>query len=192
VRGRWPASGVGDHEPSSVLRLLPKATRSASGRRFRHGPMRVRNHNGSALPNAATWGHTIRLLLPTSERAGFGTIHCSSHPKHRRSRHPPFVLGQGRSGRGELVPGGFTEAYNETARREAGREKATMNAVDPEDRPAHLCPSCEATIVQPVSVAGGLVWLVCGRRALRWSIRDRRSTPISEYRGFERRRPLFG
>jgi hypothetical protein len=81
----------------------------------------------------------------------------------------------------------------ETARREAGRQEAmTTSEDDSEDRPGHLCPSCEATIVRVVSVAGGLVWLVCGRCALQWSIRDRRSTPISEYRGFERRRPVFG
>ena len=45
--------------------------------------------------------------------------------------------------------------------------------------------------VIPVSVVGPLVWLVCGRCSLRWSIQERRVHPAAEYRGFDRRRPLF-
>jgi hypothetical protein len=54
------------------------------------------------------------------------------------------------------------------------------------------CPSCLATIVRQVSVVGGRVWLVCERCSLRWSMQERRLQPAAEYRGFERRRPLFG
>ena len=62
----------------------------------------------------------------------------------------------------------------------------------PRDVDDQRCPSCEASLVQQVSVVGGTVWLVCGRCGLRWSIRERRVESSSEYRGFERRRPLFG
>jgi hypothetical protein len=50
---------------------------------------------------------------------------------------------------------------------------------------------CEGTLVRHLSIVGGHVWLICGRYALRWSIRERRVHAASDYRGFERRRPLF-
>ena len=69
----------------------------------------------------------------------------------------------------------------------------TMTRPDrPRDVDEQRCPSCEASLVQQLSVVGGQVWLVCGRCGLRWSIRERRVESDSEYRGFERRRPLFG
>jgi hypothetical protein len=70
----------------------------------------------------------------------------------------------------------------------------TMTGPDrPHDLDEQRCPSCDATLVQHFSVVGGQVWLVCRRCGLRWSIRERRAeSASSEYRGFERRRPLFG
>jgi hypothetical protein len=64
------------------------------------------------------------------------------------------------------------------------------------DRPIGVvcqqCPSCESAEVMRTSVEEGKVWLVCGRCALRWSIAERRSAAASDYRGFERRRPVNG
>jgi ribosomal protein L37AE/L43A len=59
------------------------------------------------------------------------------------------------------------------------------------DRPIGIavqrCPSCESSAVQRFSIVDGKVWLVCGRCDLRWSIAERRSAAVADYRGFERR-----
>jgi transcription elongation factor Elf1 len=67
------------------------------------------------------------------------------------------------------------------------------NAERPPGPNVQQCPSCGSTAVQRLSIVeSGRVWLVCGRCDLRWSIGDRRSPGASDYRGFERRRPLLG
>jgi ribosomal protein L37AE/L43A len=60
------------------------------------------------------------------------------------------------------------------------------------DDDVQQCPSCESPVIHQVSVIGAKVWFVCGRCHLRWHIGERRAALASEYRGFERRRPLIG
>ena len=51
------------------------------------------------------------------------------------------------------------------------------------------CPSCASTSVQRLSIVeSGMVWLICRRCDLRWSIAERRLPSQFEYSGFERRR----
>jgi transcription elongation factor Elf1 len=64
------------------------------------------------------------------------------------------------------------------------------------DRPIAVdrqqCPSCESADEMRTSIEEGKAWLVCGRCDLRWSVAERRSATASDYRGFERRRPVNG
>ena len=63
---------------------------------------------------------------------------------------------------------------------------------DDRERDAQHCPSCEATLVQEVSVVGPLVWLVCGRCSLRWSIQERRVQPSEMLARASCQRTLLG
>ena len=91
---------------------------------------------------------------------------------------------RGRARRGVVVVGVPETAITE--------EAMTAERTRETDRGEAQCPSCGASIVQQLSVVGGMVWLLCARCGLRWSITDRRSPTASAYQGFERRRPVIG
>ena len=93
-------------------------------------------------------------------------------------------------------PSGSLRRLNQSATNQGSVRLSPLKTMTDPDRPRDVDESALPILRSVLSAAAvrrrRTVWLVCGRCGLRWSIRERRVESSAEYRGFERRRPLFG